>query len=531
MKKLLLTLFAIAFCFALTGVVKADKTISTASGLGSAFWAAEPDPSGSGYGPINTKVDENTVTLLNSIVLKENLTFNLDEDVVFDLHGNSFEMNGYQITVNGGEHSIKITDSSETMGQLTEQTNNKDAFIINSGTIELDNINFDYYHSDFKYQEELAAFMLEGGRVNIYNSKTYTHGKTEDIDEHTVFSNGGTIDIKNSDISALCWYDGLIQTEDKNAPSNVTITNSKIYRENYNSSDAVYMIENKEHTGSTLTYDGGSIDGIEIAALKEKGTSGLSFFMTKGTITRGITISGYPKKVSISGGTFSGESSYSIRTQTSNLYNYIHPDYYLPAYYEAYGSYCWRKPGEVSIIPRKKKVVLNKTSFVYNGKYQRPSVTVYDLKGNKLVQNKDFKVSYSDWPNVGTWDVFVEYIGEHEGEPKDTLHYSITKANSPMKVTAKKKITLKYKTIKKKRWTQKIAITVKGYKCNWMTYKKVKGNKHLGVNQNAKSNKCYVYATKGIKKGTYKIKVKVTDVGNENYKGKSKTVTIKVKIK
>lgn len=35
---------------------------------------------------------------------------------------------------------------------------------------------------------------------------------------------------------------------------------------------------------------------------------------------------------------------------------------------------------------------------------------------------------------------------------------------------------------------------------------------------------------KGTKKGTYKIKVKVTAAGNSNYKSGSKTVTITIKI-
>ena len=36
---------------------------------------------------------------------------------------------------------------------------------------------------------------------------------------------------------------------------------------------------------------------------------------------------------------------------------------------------------------------------------------------------------------------------------------------------------------------------------------------------------------KGLKKGTYKLKIKVTAAGNANYNAGSKSVTVKIKVK
>ena len=61
-----------------------------------------------------------------------------------------------------------------------------------------------------------------------------------------------------------------------------------------------------------------------------------------------------------------------------------------------------------------------------------------------------------------------------------------------------------------------------------MAYVKKKGSKKITINR--KTGK--VTVKKGLKKGTYKVKVKVRAAGNSNYKASGwKTVTFKVKIK
>ena len=61
-----------------------------------------------------------------------------------------------------------------------------------------------------------------------------------------------------------------------------------------------------------------------------------------------------------------------------------------------------------------------------------------------------------------------------------------------------------------------------------MTYTKASGNKKIVINKTTGK----VTVKKGLKKGTYKVKVKVKAAGNTNYKASAvKTVTFKVKVK
>ena len=103
---------------------------------------------------------------------------------------------------------------------------------------------------------------------------------------------------------------------------------------------------------------------------------------------------------------------------------------------------------------------------------------------------------------------------------------SLKKANT---MTAKgKTVKLKYKTLKKK--TLKIAktkaFTIKKPQ-GTVTFKKLKGNKKITVNK--KTGKITV--KKGLKKGTYKVKVSVTAAGNKTYKKVTKKVTVTIKVK
>ncbi|MGN0484219.1 MAG: MBG domain-containing protein [Lachnospiraceae bacterium] len=59
-------------------------------------------------------------------------------------------------------------------------------------------------------------------------------------------------------------------------------------------------------------------------------------------------------------------------------------------------------------------VTLSKTTFVYNGKYQKPSVTVKDSKGNVLRKGRDYTVSYSrKSKEVGNYTVTVKVKGKN----------------------------------------------------------------------------------------------------------------------
>ena len=98
------------------------------------------------------------------------------------------------------------------------------------------------------------------------------------------------------------------------------------------------------------------------------------------------------------------------------------------------------------------------------------------------------------------------------------------KLNNPMTVTYKNK-KLKYTKLKKKK--QVIgSVIVKNAK-GTVSYSKMSGNKKISVNKtNGK-----ITVKKKIKRGTYKLKVKVTASGNSSYNASAKIITIKIKVK
>lgn len=90
-----------------------------------------------------------------------------------------------------------------------------------------------------------------------------------------------------------------------------------------------------------------------------------------------------------------------------------------------------------------------------------------------------------------------------------------------------KKPSVKYKKLKKKKQTisLKKAIVVSNAQ-GAVTFKKLSGNKKITVAKNGKMT-----LKKGLKKGTYKIKIQVTAAGNNEYNPLIKTVTVKIKVK
>ena len=90
------------------------------------------------------------------------------------------------------------------------------------------------------------------------------------------------------------------------------------------------------------------------------------------------------------------------------------------------------------------------------------------------------------------------------------------------KTVAVKKATVKKKNVAVKRAK---AITVKNAKGK-LSYKKAKGDKKIVVAKNGN-----ITVKKGLKKGTYKVTVKVTAAGNAEYAKAVKTVTVKIVIK
>ncbi len=115
--------------------------------------------------------------------------------------------------------------------------------------------------------------------------------------------------------------------------------------------------------------------------------------------------------------------------------------------------------------------------------------------------------------------------------PKPTTAKVTNKKENPIKVTVKAK-TVKLKKLKKKAQKAK-AITVKNAQGK-VTYKLVKKGITKKIRKLVKIGSNGVLTIKKwkkAKKGTYKIKVKITAAGNSNYNAKTVTKTVKVKVK
>lgn len=95
-----------------------------------------------------------------------------------------------------------------------------------------------------------------------------------------------------------------------------------------------------------------------------------------------------------------------------------------------------------------------------------------------------------------------------------------------------KTVKIKYSTLKKKdvKIARRKAIKVSDPKGK-VTYKKISLDKKKYFKKFKVSSKGVITVKKGVKKGTYKLKIAVTAAGSKEYKKKTKNVTVKIKVK
>ncbi|MBQ3370734.1 MAG: cadherin repeat domain-containing protein [Mogibacterium sp.] len=169
----------------------------------------------------------------------------------------------------------------------------------------------------------------------------------------------------------------------------------------------------------------------------------------------------------------------------------------------------------------------------YTGKAKTADIEVYDRNYELLTEGRDYLVTYEDNVDPGYAYVYIDFIGNYEGDDYDW--FEIVKGDNTLKAVGKT-ATVKYSNLKKRSQTllrtKIIGLTNLG-----------KGTKTYTVTSALKSGKSYkkyftinktsgkLTVKKGLKKGTYKVKVKVTASGNSYYKSKSQTVTVTIKVK
>ena len=177
-----------------------------------------------------------------------------------------------------------------------------------------------------------------------------------------------------------------------------------------------------------------------------------------------------------------------------------------------------------TVIPKASNVKLSKTAYAYNGKVQKPSVTVKDSKGKTLKNGTDYKISYpKGMKNVGKYTVKVTLKGNYSGTK--SLTYNINpKGTSVSKVKAAKK---GFKVTWKKQATQ-----TTGYQVQYSTSSKFKKAKTVTIGKNKTTSKS---VSKLSAKKKYYVRVrtyKTVKVNGKNVKlysgwSKAKSVTTK----
>ena len=174
-------------------------------------------------------------------------------------------------------------------------------------------------------------------------------------------------------------------------------------------------------------------------------------------------------------------------------------------------------------IYKASSIKLSTTSYKYNGKAKKPTVTVKDSKGNKI-SSSYYTVKYSSNKNVGKATATITFKGNYKGTVTKT--FTIKPASTSIKkVTSKKKKSF---TVS---WN-KLTTQTTGYEIQYSTNSNFKSAKTVTVSKNKTTSKT-VSKLKAKKKyyvrvRTYKT-VKVNGKSTKIYSAwsKAKTVTTK----
>ena len=173
-------------------------------------------------------------------------------------------------------------------------------------------------------------------------------------------------------------------------------------------------------------------------------------------------------------------------------------------------------------IPCVSQVKLSKKSFTYNGKVQKPSVTVIDSKGN-VVSADNYSVSYSNSGSkkVGSYGIYISFIGSKYSGSISYVYKIIPKSSTISSLKgAKKKITVKYK---------KQTSQTTGYQIQVATDKAFKKNKKTVTVKKNKTTSANVSSLKAKKKYFVRVRTYKTVNGKKIYSSWSKVKTIKTK--
>lgn len=159
----------------------------------------------------------------------------------------------------------------------------------------------------------------------------------------------------------------------------------------------------------------------------------------------------------------------------------------------------------------------------YTGKALEPALTV-KVGDVTLKAGTDYTAEYTNNTKVGTASVTLSGKGKYGGTK--TAEFNIVKAANPM-VIKTKAVSLKVNNVKKKNQTIKPATAFTVTKNQGkVTYKKKSGNSKITIAENGT-----ITVKKGLKKGSYKLVVNATAIGNANYNAVTKPATVTITVK
>ena len=243
----------------------------------------------------------------------------------------------------------------------------------------------------------------------------------------------------------------------------------------------------------------------------------VSLSYTKGTY------SGNVKKPSVTAYDVNGDKISSSQYKVTYSSGRVNVGTYT-ATVEFTGKYAGTKTLKFKVVPlasSKLKLKLSTTSYTYNGKAKKPSVKVYNSKGD-LVTSGNYKVEYpSGRKNVGSYKVKVVFKGNYSGT--EYLTFKVNPAKTTVKKLTAGKKSLKVSITKK-------STQVTGYQVQYSTSKSFKAK--YTKTKTISSYKTTSATLKSLKaKKTYYVRVRTykTVNGKKYYSGWSSYKTKKTK--
>ena len=181
-------------------------------------------------------------------------------------------------------------------------------------------------------------------------------------------------------------------------------------------------------------------------------------------------------------------------------------------------------------------VSLRDPSYAYDGTVKTPDVTVAD-GATVLAGGRDYTVSYdAGRVNAGSYNVIVALRGNYAGGK--VVSFTIDKAPNPLRAKGKS-AAVSAKELAKKARSFKVARVIKFKKAGMgkkryalSSVRKGKKSYKKYFKVNAKTGKVTIKKNTKMRKGVYRVKIKVKAMGKANYKTSAwKTVTFRVKVR